>query len=49
MFRDDYDRIDRNESNGMLFYGFDDEDGKTAWYTEDGFLDCVTQTPDDEW
>lgn len=49
MFRRDYDRYERNESDGMGFYGYDDkETGKTAWYTEDGTLDCVTETPSDE-
>lgn len=46
----DYDRIDVNESDGQKFYGYDSEDGTTAWYTEDNTLDCITKTPsDDEW
>lgn len=49
MFRRDYDRYERNESDGMGFYGYDDkETGTTDWYTEDGCLDCVTATPDDD-
>lgn len=48
-FSRDYDRIRRN-SDGQKFYGFDDDDGKTDWYDDDGFLDSVTDTPssDDE-
>lgn len=46
---DDYDRVSVNESDGMTFYGYDDSDtGRTTWYTEDGTLDCVTDTPYDE-
>lgn len=50
-FFDDYDRFERNESDGQGFYGYDDEEtGTTEWYTEDGVLDSVTETPaDDEW
>ena len=47
----DYDRVDRNESDGAKFYGYDRDDGKTEWYDERGDLDCITDTPDydDEW
>lgn len=48
MRKRDYDRYERNESDGMGFYGYDDkETGKTHWYTEDGILDSCTDTPDD--
>jgi hypothetical protein len=43
-----YDRYERNESDGAKFYGYDRDDGKTDWYDESGRLDCVTNTPDDE-
>lgn len=47
---DDCDRITTNESDGQTFYGYDHDDGKTSWLTEDGILDCITDTPsDDEW
>lgn len=46
----DYDRVDQNESDGKVFYGYDTEDGKTTWYDENNILDSVTDTPDDdEW
>lgn len=46
----DYDRWEQNESDGMIFYGYDDEDtGTTDWYTENGELDCTTDTPSDDW
>lgn len=44
----DYDRYERNESDGMSFYGYDRDDGKTAWYDDSGHLDCITDTPDDD-
>ncbi|MEK4297455.1 hypothetical protein [Paenibacillus sp. FSL R5-0914] len=47
----DYDRTSTNESDGQNFFGYDDkESGTTDWYTEDGTLDCQTNTPcDDDW
>lgn len=48
-FLNDYDRFERNESDGQGFYGYDDEKtGTTEWYTEDGVLDSVTKTPSDD-
>lgn len=46
----DYDRTSTND-DGQKFYGHDDGDGRTDWYTEDGSLDSSTPTPsdDDEW
>lgn len=43
-----YDRIDVNESDGQVFYGYDDEDGTTIWYDENNNADCITETPYDE-
>lgn len=43
-----YDRVDRNESDGMTFYGYDTEDGKTAWYDSNNNLDSITDTPNDD-
>ena len=44
-----YDRMYRNSSDGQVFYGYDDkETGTTDWYTEDGTLDCQTDTPSDD-
>lgn len=48
MCNKDYDRMERNESDGKIFYGYDLDDGKTSWYDEDGILDSITETPDDE-
>ncbi|MEH7076222.1 hypothetical protein [Neobacillus drentensis] len=49
----DYDRTTQNESDGQVFYGYDDkETGTTDWYTKDDILDSTTSTPsddDDEW
>lgn len=47
----DYDRTTQNESDGQVFYGYDDKErGTTDWYTEDGTLDSTTRTPsDDKW
>lgn len=46
----DYDRTSTNESDGQTFYGKDDGEGTTDWYTENGSLDSSTPTPsDDEW
>lgn len=44
----DYDRYERNESDGKCFYGYDRDDGKTEYYDEDGVLDCIIDTPDDD-
>lgn len=44
----DYDRTSTNESDGQTFYGHDDGDGRTDWYTEDGGLDSSTPTPSDD-
>ena len=47
------DHVYTNESDGMTFYGYDDDDtGTTSWYDEDGNLDCDTYgswDDDDEW
>lgn len=45
---DDWDREYTNEDDGMHFYGYDDDNGKTTWYDDSGNLDCVTDTPDDD-
>lgn len=45
----DYDRTSTNESDGQTFYGYDNDDGETVWYTEDGTLDSVTDTPSDDY
>lgn len=47
-FDRDPDWISTNESDGMKFYGFDDDDGTTAWYDEDGTLDSCTDSPSDD-
>lgn len=47
---EDYNRTEVNESDGQQFYGYDDGEGKTTWYSENGDLDSITNTPsDDEW
>ncbi len=42
-----YDRTWRN-SDGTVFYGYDDEEGRTTWCDKDGNPDCVTDTPDED-
>lgn len=44
----DFDREETNDSDGQHFWGSDNDDGTTTWYTDDGTLDCVTDTPYDE-
>ncbi len=44
----DYDRIDVNESDGQVFYGYDRDDGTTDWYDSNNSLDSITETPDDD-
>lgn len=39
------DRVDKNESDGRIFYGFDDGEGRTEWYDENGDLDSCSETP----
>lgn len=36
-----------NDSDGETFYGYDRDDGKTAWYNSRNELDSITDTPDD--
>ena len=43
---DNPDWRSENESDGPVFYGYDDDSGRTAWYSEDGSLDSETATPD---
>ena len=47
----DEDRTSVNE-DGTVFYGYDNDDGWTTWYGEDGTCDSRSQTPaddDDDW
>jgi hypothetical protein len=44
----DYDRTTQNESDGQIFYGHDNDDGTTDWYTKDDILDSTTNTPSDD-
>lgn len=47
---EDADHTYTNESDGQTFYGYDDGDGRTDWYDEDGHLDSVTpEYHGDEW
>ncbi len=41
------DRTWKNR-DGSIFYGYDDEDGKTDWYDSKGNLDSRTDTPDED-
>ena len=43
-----YDRTTTNDSDGQIFYGYDQEDGTTDWYDKNNTLDCNTPTPDDD-
>ncbi len=47
----DYDRVSVNDSDGSIFYGYDDDEGNTWWYDEDGRFDMRTDIPsdDDNW
>ena len=46
----DYDRVETNDSDGQTFYGYDNDNGTTDWYSESGQLDSTTSTPSgDEW
>ena len=47
-FDDDPDWISTNESDGQTFYGYDDDDGRTSWYDDDGNYDSYTDTPLDD-
>ncbi len=51
-FYDDdiYSRADRiwHNDDGSKSYGFDNDDGTTDWYDSNGYLDTVTDTPDDD-
>ena len=42
------DRIEKNESDGQTFYGYDQKDGRTEWYTRYGTLDSYSKTPHDD-
>ena len=46
----DCDRETTND-DGHVFYGYDNDDGTTTWYDEDGHCDSTTDTPsdDDDW
>ncbi len=47
-YGDEPDRTWRNSSDGEVFYGFDSDDGKTAWYDKYGNIDSITDTPTDD-
>lgn len=42
------DWVCRNGSDGELFYGYNDGEGRTAWYDEDGNLDSCSDSPSDD-
>ena len=44
----DFDRESTNESDGMHFWGQDNDDGTTTWYDDKGNLDSVSKTPHDD-
>lgn len=44
----DADRYERNE-DGMGFFGYDSDDGTTTWYDQNGNLDSITATPDEDY
>lgn len=49
--KNDHNHTFINESDGRTFYGYDDGNGSTIWYDEDGACDSISSTPtdDDEW
>ena len=47
-FDKDPDWISTNESDGQVFFGYDDGDGHTDWYDSNGDLDCRTETPSED-
>ena len=42
------DREKTNDSDGHTFYGYDNDDGTTTWYDEDGHCDSTTDIPDED-
>lgn len=42
------DREATNESDGLHFFGYDNADGTTTWYSDDGCCDSITATPKDD-
>ena len=46
-FWNEPDWVSTNETDGEKFYGYDDGEGRTAWYDSDGNLDALTDTPSD--
>lgn len=42
------DRYDTNDSDDRSFSGYDNDDGTTDWYDENGDLDSTSETPYDE-
>lgn len=45
----DFDRESTNASDGMHFWGQDNEDGTTTWYDDRGNLDSISKTPSEEY
>ncbi|HAJ97769.1 MAG TPA: hypothetical protein DCO72_08545 [Ruminococcus sp.] len=39
---------ERNNDDGQEFFGYDNGDGTTSWYTPDGGYDSDTKTPDED-
>lgn len=37
-----------NDTDGRVFYGYDDDEGYTDWYDADGNLDSRTLTPSED-
>ncbi len=35
----------RNTSDNQEFFGYDNDNGTTSWYTPDGIFDSETRTP----
>ena len=47
-FSKDPDRTwKNNDTDGRVFYGYDDGEGKTTWYDANGNADSITRTPSD--
>ena len=47
-FGNNPDWVSTNETDGAKFYGFDDGEGRTAWYDSDGNLETVMDTPSED-
>lgn len=48
-FLSEPDRVLIDQADGAAFCGYDDGQGWTTWFGEDGRFICVTETPGNGW